>query len=1707
MVAFSVSSRRLVRSSGIILTLLAVALVLAAPNAFAVKRILLVGDSWTQWPLQMGAYQSVLDGNFGAGTYEVEGTYTALGGTTADEWAHNFVPPEGTFPSPPGHTNMPVLDRITWSLNQYPTIDIVHLSISGNDMWSWRVGWTTAQENALFDTIQQNVQTVFDWIHANHPRVKVLLVDYDFLNITENCTYGMAEYNDTAALFSAALGFTVGDFNQNRANTQVLNGFFTRFSPRKITVANSAPRGAYIQNWGNVQWRVGYVNSLARLFDPQTVPYPGIAPDYIPMPGGDITYGTPSLYMNTISTSHPKQRDAIHLSSDGYKLLMDSCVMQYYAGWLTDTTPPAVQSITRVQPSPTTAPQVQFLVTFSEAVRGVDATDFALTGLSASGSSILSVTGADNTATRTVTVDTSGAPDGVLGLNFVDDGTVYDMNWNAIGGEGPGNGDYSAGQTYLIDRYPPTATITPGVPEPTELSAVPVTVTFSEDVTGFTSSDVAAAVMSGSGTVEVTAFSGSGKVYTFTLLANRTETITVALSIPAGAAQDPAGRGNLAAAYADGADNAYQFDFPTGPADPGSLYASSGQLGALSLPTAVAVSINTGTTPPTFQVGGNAPLFGKVYAVTGGNVAKFEFSEVGVSAAATVSVTGNRPLVIAASGNMQLDAALDLSGSGPGRAGGGVGGAGGPGGTGVAGGVGGSGVTGGARSAGGLGSPNATTNYGLGLGYGQNGTGRNGGSGGSSGSVGTAGSKGTDGTGGSQGFGAQGTAGTGSAGGSRGAAATATNGGTAGGGGGSGGGGGAPVIVPPNGNAGGAGSAASVAGTGAGTGSVGTQGGSGQTGTAGVDAQFTADASSLLLSAGHGGGGGGGGGSGAGGQGGGQGGGGSGGSSGGGGGLGWVTWVGQCNTAIDGAGGQGGYGGKGGDGGSGGSGGDSAKGGDGGSGGNGGGAVVLAARGLLTFDGAVDISGTTPVSAGTASGAMAGVAGTDPGSNGEAGGAGVGGAAGVYYVNAGGCWPFFISGGAGGAGTSGGGGGVGGGGGSSGASGAGGNGGLGTPGMVKLHSSVIQAASGHVNCNNFTASTGNALRGRATLISNMQNAPQPLFSDDILSGATANDLLLKAPAPYAAALQTPLIPQLADGIATGGFTAATFWNQDSVIPVGTDLLELVRLAGASSPFAGFDQIFLVNNGGADAENVVLQVAGYAPLAIGTIPDGKIWTTTVPTGVAASFSATMEAAILEPSATLYTGDTLTLHAQATGGAGTKTYRWLRDGVQVQQGPSAVFTVASAAPADSGAYTVEVTDQASQTVTSAGVPVSVADVISVTTPPASAAARVGENQVFTVAASGGHGTLHYDWRRNTASLGAPDYPYLAVNPVSLADAGTYDVVITDSLGVAPKGRVTTPVPGAVLTVTDPLTVSGPDGLRLYSDAAQAAFTVGASGGVPGYSYSWRRNGQPLGAPQQPNGPVLTLSAPLSGQTGNYDCVVTDSNVPADTENSAAAALAVYAHLGIQLQPQGGPQLLGGSVTFVVVASGGMPDLQYVWRKNGTPLPLGSQPNGSILGLSNLALTDAGGYDVVVYDEGGESITTNTATITVAPPVPLQITGQPAGGTIAAGESFVFTVTATGGTGTVHYQWRFQPEGSGTSQPLDGDAPSLTVSNATAGDSGFYWVEVSDTTQTLTSGHAELTVTEVGLPVGVPWLLAIIVMALAVAGIGRRRAAAGR
>src|SRR5207302_972410 len=118
-----------------------------------------------------------------------------------------------------------------------------------------------------------------------------------------------------------------------------------------------------------------------------------------------------------------------------------------------------VQSISRHSGSPTNAASVQFDVSFSESVSGVDLSDFALQTTGVSGASKASISGSGSS--YTVSVDT-GSGDGTVGLNLVDDDSIRDGAGNKLGGTGTsGAGDGSfTGPLYTVDKTVPVVSVT-----------------------------------------------------------------------------------------------------------------------------------------------------------------------------------------------------------------------------------------------------------------------------------------------------------------------------------------------------------------------------------------------------------------------------------------------------------------------------------------------------------------------------------------------------------------------------------------------------------------------------------------------------------------------------------------------------------------------------------------------------------------------------------------------------------------------------------------------------------------------------------------------------------------------------------------------------------------------------------------------------------------------------------------------------------------------------------------------------------------------------------------------------------------------------------------------------------------------------------------------------------------------------------------------
>jgi hypothetical protein len=148
---------------------------------------------------------------------------------------------------------------------------------------------------------------------------------------------------------------------------------------------------------------------------------------------------------------------------------------------------PTVTSLIRSGAASTNSSSVDFILTFSEPVSGVDASDFSPASSNINNAFISNIV--NSNPFFIVTVNT-GAGDGTIHLDVLDDDSIINSLGISLGGAGIGNGNYSNGETYTIDKTPPTATsIQRASANPTTSSSVDFIVTFSEQVSGVDAAD------------------------------------------------------------------------------------------------------------------------------------------------------------------------------------------------------------------------------------------------------------------------------------------------------------------------------------------------------------------------------------------------------------------------------------------------------------------------------------------------------------------------------------------------------------------------------------------------------------------------------------------------------------------------------------------------------------------------------------------------------------------------------------------------------------------------------------------------------------------------------------------------------------------------------------------------------------------------------------------------------------------------------------------------------------------------------------------------------------------------------------------------------------------------------------------------------------------------------------------------------------------
>ena len=262
------------------------------------------------------------------------------------------------------------------------------------------------------------------------------------------------------------------------------------------------------------------------------------------------------------------------------------------------------------------------------------------------------------------------------------------------------------------------------------------------------------------------------------------------------------------------------------------------------------------------------------------------------------------------------------------------------------------------------------------------------------------------------------------------------------------------------------------------------------------------------------------------------------------------------------------------------------------------------------------------------------------------------------------------------------------------------------------------------------------------------------------------------------------------------------------------------------------------------------------------------------------------------ATLNTGDIANFRVTGSGSA-PLTYQWRKDGSPIAGATGSVYALGAVTTGSAGSFDVVVTN-------TAGAVTSPAAVLTINLPvvfnaqPASVTTFVGSAVTFSAPATAYPGIPTYQWRKNGVALSGATISAFTLASVQLADAGSYDVVVTATAGSATSNAAT-------LAVSD----SAP---LITAQSAAATLAVGGNttlgvsvGGSRPLTYQWRRDGVPiLGATSA----SFALANAQTFDGGLYTVVVTNA---IGSVTSAAARLSVIPRVvaysaRLQIDPDG-------------------------------------------------------------------------------------------------------------------------------------------------------------------------------------------------------------
>ena len=410
-----------------------------------------------------------------------------------------------------------------------------------------------------------------------------------------------------------------------------------------------------------------------------------------------------------------------------------------------------------------------------------------------------------------------------------------------------------------------------------------------------------------------------------------------------------------------------------------------------------------------------------------------------------------------------------------------------------------------------------------------------------------------------------------------------------------------------------------------------------------------------------------------------------------------------------------------------------------------------------------------------------------------------------------------------------------------------------------------------------------------------------------------------------------------------------------------------------------------------------------------------------------------------------------------GDGEISYQWLKDSQVINGATSASLSISSVSLSDAASYRVRVTNSEGS-VLSNSVALTVTalpEPVVIITQPQAITVDEKASASFSIEVTG-EGEISYQWLKDSQVINGATSASLSISSVSLSDAASYRVRVTNSVGFVLSNSVAltvTALPEPVVIITQPQAIT-------VDENASASFSVEVTGGGE-ISYQWLKDSHVINGATSAS---LSISSVSLSDAASYRVRVTNSVGFVLSNSVALTVTALPEPVVIITQPQAITVDENASASFSVEVIGGG-EISYQWLKDDQAM------NGATLAnltISSVSLSDAASYRVRVTNSEGSVLSSSVALTVTTLPEPVVIITQPQAITVDENASASFSVEVTG-DGEISYQWLKNGE------IINGEnLVTLNLSSVTSSDEASYSVIVSNSEGPVLSDAAGLTLT---------------------------------